>query len=120
MLGQLRVGPDLMNIGARQTNENWQLLHLYNPREVVPGSLMPKYPFLFNVKRGGRPTLESIERFATDDARNLVAYLLSLQATTPLFESPLPIPQTNAPAATDTNAPAGAAANTNAPAGPAK
>src|SRR3954469_12597137 len=68
MLGHLRVGPDLMNIGARQTNENWHLLHLYNPREVVPGSFMPKYPFLFNVKGGGRPTLESIKKVATEDA----------------------------------------------------
>ena len=115
MLGHLRVGPDLTNIGARQTNENWHLLHLYNPREVVPGSLMPKYPFLFNVKRGGRPTIESIDRFATDEARNLVAYLLSQQATASLFESPLPVVQTNAPAATDTNAPAGTAPVTNAP-----
>lgn len=114
MLGSLRAGPDLMNIGARQTNENWHLLHLYNPRLVMPGSLMPRYPFLFNVKPGAQPTLESIHRFANEDARNLAAYLLSLRAETPLFESPLPAPQTNAPAATDTNAPA--ATNTNAPA----
>jgi len=113
MLGNLRVGPDLANIGARQTNENWHLFHLYDPREVVPKSLMPRYPFLFNVKPGARPTIESIHHFATDDAKNLVAYLLSLQATTPLFESPLPLPQTNAPAG-GTNAPA--ATDTNAPA----
>jgi cytochrome c oxidase cbb3-type subunit 2 len=114
MLGHLRAGPDLMNIGARQTNANWHLYHLYNPQKVMPGSLMPKYPFLFNVKRGAEPTMESIHHFATEEARNLAAYLVSLQATTPLFESPLPAPQTNAPAAADTNAPA--AAPTNAPA----
>jgi len=119
MLGHLRVGPDLANIGARQTNENWHLLHLYSPREVVAGSLMPKYPFLFNVKQGAQPTLESIKNFATDDANNLVAYLLSQQATTPLLESPLPAPKTNAPAATDTNAPV-ASPDTNAAAAPAK
>jgi cytochrome c oxidase cbb3-type subunit II len=118
MLGSLRAGPDLTNIGARQTNENWHLLHLYNPRRVVPGSSMPRYPFLFNVKPGAQPTQESIERLATDDARHLVAYLLSLQATTPLLESPLPAAATNAPAATDTNAPAGAPTNT--PAAPVK
>jgi cytochrome c oxidase cbb3-type subunit II len=114
MLGNLRAGPDLTNIGARQKDENWHLYHLYNPRKAVPGSLMPKYPFLFNVKKGAEPTMESIHHFATDDAKNLVAYLLSLQATTPLFESPLPVVNTNAPAATDTNAPA--AVETNAPA----
>ena len=109
LLGNLRAGPDLMNIGARQTNANWHLLHLYNPREVMPGSLMPRYPFLFKVPKGQKVTPENIHRFATEDAHNLVAYLSSLQATTPLFESPLPAPpQTNAPAATDTNAPAAA------------
>lgn len=106
MLGSLRAGPDLANIGARQTNASWHLLHLYDPRLVVPGSLMPRYPFLFRVKPGAQPTRESIDRLATDDARNLVAYLLSLRAEAPLFESPLPIAETNAPAATDTNAPA--------------
>jgi cytochrome c oxidase cbb3-type subunit 2 len=114
MLGSLRAGPDLTNIGMRQTDANWHLHHLYNPRAEVPGSLMPRYPFLFNVKPGAKPTRESIRHFATEDAHNLVAYLLSLQATTPLFESPLPPPKTNAPAATDTNAPV--AADTNAPA----
>jgi cytochrome c oxidase cbb3-type subunit 2 len=114
MLGHLRAGPDLTNIGARQTNENWHLYHLYNPQKEVPGSLMPKYPFLFNVKRGAEPTRESIHHFATEDARNLVAYLIDQRATTPLFESPLPAPATNAPAATDTNAPV--ASPTNAPA----
>lgn len=113
MLGHLRAGPDLMNIGVRQTNANWHLLHLYNPRLVVPGSLMPRYPFLFNLPKGPKPTIESIDKFATEDARNLVAYLLSLRAETPLFESPLPIPQTNAPPAVDTNTPP---AGTNAPA----
>ena len=105
MLGNLRAGPDLMNVGPRY-NENWHLLHLYNPREVVPGSSMPRYPFLFNVPKGQKLTLENVHQFATEDAKNLVAYLTSLQATTPLFESPLPLAQTNAPAATDTNAPA--------------
>lgn len=114
MLGHLRVGPDLTNIGTRRPDRNWHLYHLYNPQKEVPGSLMPKYPFLFNIKRGAEPTRESIHHFATDDAFNLVAYLLDQQATTPLFESPLPAPQTNALAATDTNAPA--AAPTNAPA----
>ena len=114
MLGNLRAGPDLTNIGARQPDANWHLHHLYNPRAEVPGSLMPRYPFLFNVKPGATPTRESIHHFATEDAHKLVAYLLSLQATTPLFESPLPPPKTNAPTATATNAPA--AADTNAPA----
>lgn len=117
MLGNLRAGPDLTNIGARETNANRHLLHLYNPRETMPGSLMPRYRFLFNVKPGAEPTLESIDKLATEDAHNLVAYLLSLRADAFLFESPLPVAPTNAPAATDTNAPpaTNAPAATNAP-----
>jgi cytochrome c oxidase cbb3-type subunit 2 len=106
MLGGLRAGPDLMNAGARQS-ENWHLLHLYNPREVVPGSSMPRYPFLFEVPEGKKLTLDNAQQFASEVAKNLVAYLSSLRATTPLYEAPLPVSQTNAPAATtETNAPA--------------
>ena len=31
MLGQQRIGPDLANIGARRSDANWHLLHLYSP-----------------------------------------------------------------------------------------
>ena len=50
LLGTMRTGPDLFNIGARQRSQQWQLAHLYNPRAVVPGSIMPSYRFLFDVK----------------------------------------------------------------------
>ena len=43
-------GPDLSNVGARQASEVWQYLHLYNPRSVVEGSVMPAFPWLFEVK----------------------------------------------------------------------
>lgn len=46
-LGSERTGPDLTNIGKRQPSEDWHLLHLYNPRAVVPASVMPSYPWLF-------------------------------------------------------------------------
>lgn len=49
-LGTMRTGPDLFNIGARQPSRDWHLLHLWDPRAVVPGSVMPNYPFLFEVK----------------------------------------------------------------------
>ena len=35
----MRTGPDLLNIGARQPSVDWHLLHLYNPRAVVEGSI---------------------------------------------------------------------------------
>lgn len=49
LLGSERTGPDLTNIGKRQSSEDWHLLHLYNPRAVVSESVMPSYPWLFKV-----------------------------------------------------------------------
>ena len=50
LLGTMRTGPDLMNIGVRQSSEQWHLGHLYQPRAYMPGSIMPSYPFLFEAK----------------------------------------------------------------------
>ena len=50
VLGSERTGPDLSNVGARQASDVWQYLHLYNPRSVVEGSVMPAFPWLFDVK----------------------------------------------------------------------
>ncbi len=50
-LGTMRTGPDLHDIGSRQPSRDWQLAHLYQPRSVSPGSVMPAYPYLFEVKR---------------------------------------------------------------------
>ena len=50
LLGSMRTGPDLFNIGARQPSKDWHLGHLYQPSAYVPGSIMPAYPYLFNVK----------------------------------------------------------------------
>ncbi|MCE7903340.1 MAG: hypothetical protein DYH20_12035 [Gammaproteobacteria bacterium PRO9] len=41
LLGSERTGPDLTNIGARQPSDVWQYIHLYDPRAVVPQSIMP-------------------------------------------------------------------------------
>ena len=38
LLGSMRTGPDLLNIGARQPSSDWHLAHLYNPRAVSPGT----------------------------------------------------------------------------------
>ena len=46
LLGSERTGPDLTNVGKRQASEAWQMLHLYNPRLVVKGSVMPRYGWL--------------------------------------------------------------------------
>ena len=112
-LGSLRVGPDLADVGARLGNSNWQLLHLYAPQSIVKNSGMPPFHFLFETKKiGDVPSPDALqlpkalappdgcEIVPTDDAKNLVAYLLSLRADAPLYEAPFTPPQvsTNAPA----------------------
>lgn len=49
LLGSERTGPDLTNIGVRQPSAVWQYIHLYNPRAVVPESIMPAFDWLFEV-----------------------------------------------------------------------
>ena len=49
LLGSQRTGPDLTNIGVRQPSAVWQYIHLYNPRAVVPESIMPAFDWMFEV-----------------------------------------------------------------------
>ena len=43
--GSKRTGPDLARVGKRYSDD-WHRVHLINPRDVVPESNMPGYPFL--------------------------------------------------------------------------
>ncbi len=43
--GSKRTGPDLARVGGRYS-DNWHRLHLMNPRDLVPESNMPGYPWL--------------------------------------------------------------------------
>jgi len=45
LFGSKRTGPDLARVGGRYSNE-WHRVHLLNPRDVVPESNMPSYPWL--------------------------------------------------------------------------
>ena len=89
-LGTMRTGPDLMNIGVRQPSRDWHYAHLYEPRAVTPGSVMPAFPFLFVVKDqaemgdvivnlpdGVGPAGKVV--VAGPGAREVVAYLLGMQ-----------------------------------------
>ncbi|MEQ1682723.1 MAG: cbb3-type cytochrome c oxidase subunit II [Burkholderiaceae bacterium] len=110
LLGTMRTGPDLLNIGARQPSKDWQLGHLYQPRAYTPGSIMPPYPFLFEVRDGAANAGETVVNLppsfarpgqvvvAKPEALALVAYLLSLNRTYPAL-APLPGPAASAPAA---------------------
>jgi cytochrome c oxidase cbb3-type subunit 2 len=90
LLGDHRNGPDLTNIGARQPSTTWQYIHLWNPRAVVHDSIMPRYPWLFDVQKNAQPGDETVPLPAgfapasevvitTDESRDLVAYLESLK-----------------------------------------
>ena len=50
--GSKRTGPDLTNL-SRKYSDQWHVLHLINPRQVVPTSIMPSYPWLFEQSLSG-------------------------------------------------------------------
>lgn len=47
--GSRRIGPDLHRVGGKYSNL-WHFRHMYDPREVSAGSIMPIYPWLFKKK----------------------------------------------------------------------
>jgi cytochrome c oxidase cbb3-type subunit 2 len=58
--GSKRTGPDLARVGARYSDD-WNRAHLYNPRNVVPESKMPAYPFLVENRLDGKDTAKKLE-----------------------------------------------------------
>ncbi len=53
--GSKRTGPDLARVGARYSDD-WHRAHLFNPRDVVPESNMPSFPWLFDSDINGELT----------------------------------------------------------------
>jgi len=53
--GSKRTGPDLARVGGRYSDD-WHRAHLYNPRDVVPESNMPAFPWLFDNEIDGSVT----------------------------------------------------------------
>lgn len=53
--GSKRTGPDLARVGGKYTDE-WHRLHIMDPRQVVPESNMPAYPWLAERKIDGADT----------------------------------------------------------------
>lgn len=109
LLGSERTGPDLTDVGNRQPGEAWQLLHLYNPRAVSKESVMPSFPWLFkemdSTQVDSSDVIVAVPKqyfnkpgkkiVATDDVKDLVAYLISLkQAEMPENSIPKFIPFT--------------------------
>jgi cytochrome c oxidase cbb3-type subunit 2 len=50
--GSKRTGPDLARVGGRYSDE-WHRIHMNNPRDVVPESIMPAYPWLVTASVAG-------------------------------------------------------------------
>jgi cytochrome c oxidase cbb3-type subunit 2 len=97
LMGTERTGPDLTDVGNRQSSKDWNLMHLFQPRSVVPQSIMPSYKWLFEMKADPSKTDvvvaippeflngENGKVVATKKALQLVAYIQSLKQT------PLPV-----------------------------
>jgi cytochrome c oxidase cbb3-type subunit 2 len=132
LIGSWRLGPDLANVGSKEwRNEDkddprkprkrdaaWHYRHLYEPRAIITESNMPPYRYLFQKRAisGQRsvdavdiPTEDGYEIVPKTEARQLVAYLLSLDRTHPLKEvrseatsappaAAAPVPPAGAPA----------------------
>jgi cytochrome c oxidase cbb3-type subunit 2 len=90
LLGSERTGPDLTNVGARQPSSVWQYIHLYEPRAVVPESIMPSFSWLFDVvdqAPAGVTPVPLPKAYApthgvvvpTHEAKALIAYLAALK-----------------------------------------
>jgi cytochrome c oxidase cbb3-type subunit 2 len=99
MLGTMRTGPDLANVGTRWSDD-WQHKHLYDPRMMVPGSIMPPFAFLYETRKiTGQPSRDALqlsgdwrpeegyEIVPTGEAKALVAYLKSLNQNADLAEA---------------------------------
>jgi cytochrome c oxidase cbb3-type subunit 2 len=65
--GSKRTGPDLARVGGRYSDE-WHRAHLNNPRDVVPESIMPGYPWL------AKTPLDGSDIQAKMRGLNLVSY----------------------------------------------
>jgi cbb3-type cytochrome c oxidase subunit III len=76
--GTRRIGPDLSREGSLHS-EDWQLSHLFSPRAIVPDSVMPAFPAMFD----GAPDRP------LQAARDVVAYLASLGRARELVEPPV-------------------------------
>lgn len=100
LLGTMRTGPDLINVGHRLPSMDWHLIHLYDPRAVIEWSTMPGFPFLFEERRPGdvRPgervvpisgprAPKGVTIVAKPEAVALAEYLISLNRQYPVADS---------------------------------
>jgi len=62
--GSKRTGPDLFRVGSKYSDE-WHAAHLTNPRDLVPESTMPAYPWLFETRVDGEDVATKMRALRT-------------------------------------------------------
>jgi len=62
--GSKRTGPDLHRVGGRY-NDEWHRIHLNNPRDVVPESNMPRFPWLADAPIDGALVAKKMQALRT-------------------------------------------------------
>ena len=76
MLGNTRIGPDLANFGLREHENNWLHQHLFEPQSVVPDSICPPSPFLYETTDGAKDgSIEVPAREENGEPRHVVPSL---------------------------------------------
>ncbi len=97
LLGTMRTGPDLINVGQRLPDIDWHLIHLYDPRSLVEWSTMAAFPYLFErkapadvraedrvVQIPGPRAPQGVVVVARPEAIALAEYLISLNRQYPV------------------------------------
>ncbi|MGM0638254.1 MAG: cytochrome-c oxidase, cbb3-type subunit II [Pseudomonadota bacterium] len=89
--GSKRTGPDLARVGGRYSDD-WHRAHMYNPRDVVPESIMPAYPWLFERTLDGDDTPKKMQTlqmlgvpYTDDDIANATRDVRGQQEITALI-----------------------------------
>jgi cytochrome c oxidase cbb3-type subunit 2 len=111
LLGTMRTGPDLMNVGDRPISSGeagriWHHQHFFDPQITSKGSTMPSFKYLYKIQKiGDEPHPRAVpidpetteinipeghEVIPTERAEALVAYMQSLSLRYGVPESPLP------------------------------
>jgi cytochrome c oxidase cbb3-type subunit 2 len=78
--GSKRTGPDLHRVGGRYSDD-WHRVHMNNPRDVVPESIMPGYPWLEETKLDGSDIQTKMETLRTLGAPYTDAEIEAASAT---------------------------------------
>jgi len=73
-LGTRRIGPDLSRVGGKYSDD-WHYSHFYYPRQMVPGSIMPAFTWMFTFSPDDANHTNPIPN---QDVRDLVAYVQTL------------------------------------------